>query len=201
MPKLSVQSIFGPKSRPALDMSKTRWDRDRFGYHNPRPKVYDMVATYRADVIRNSATHWDDRFFMASPKDSLTSRTQGITLSYEDQHDELLQGPRPELLRHAESLLSSTKSVELYCEPVIVEEDCAGQDPEVTSSGDDHGSELEINHPQHDAGNVQPETVCNVPPQTRSRTRLASYRYPSPYCPWPALRLLRCPDASWGGPW
>ena len=183
MPKLSVQSIFGPKSRPALDTSKTRWDTDRFGHRNPRPKVHDMDATYRADAIRNSATHWDDRFFMASPKDSLTSRTQGITLSDEDQHDELLQGPRPELLRHAESLLSSTKSVELYCEPVIVEEDCAEQVPAATSSGDDHGSEPEINHPQHDARNVQPETVCNVPPQTRSRTRRATFRYPSPVFP------------------
>jgi hypothetical protein len=38
MPKLSVQSIFGPKSCPALDTSKTRWDKDRFGYHNQRPK-------------------------------------------------------------------------------------------------------------------------------------------------------------------
>jgi hypothetical protein len=183
MPKLSVQNIFGPKSCPALDTSKTRWDRDRFGYRNPRPKIYDEDATYRADAIRNSANYWDDRFSMASPKDSLTSRTQGITLSDEDQHDELLQGPRPELLRHAESLLSSTKSVELYCEPVIVEEDCAEQVPEATSSGDDHGSEPEINHPQHDARNVQPETVCNVPPQTRSRTRRATFRYPSPVFP------------------
>ena len=33
------------------------------------------------------------------------------------------------------------------------------------------------------AWNVQPEPVCNVPPQTRSRTRRAPYRYPSPYCP------------------
>jgi hypothetical protein len=132
-----VQHIFGPNSRPALDKSKTRWDKDCFGYHNPRPSIYDMDATYRADAIRNSGNYWADRFSMASPKDSLTSRTQGITLSDEDQHDELLQGPRPELLRHAESLLSSTKSVELYCEPVIVEEDCAGQDPEVMSSGDE----------------------------------------------------------------
>ena len=94
MPKLSVQSIFGPKSRPVLDTSKTRWDKDHFGYHNPRPQIYDEDATYRANAIRNSANYWDDRFSMASPKDSLTSRTQGITLSDEDQHDELLQGPR-----------------------------------------------------------------------------------------------------------
>ncbi len=121
---------------------------------------------------------------MASPKDSLTFRTQEITLSDKDQRVELLQGPRPELLRHAESLPSNNKSVALYeREPVIVEEDRAEQFPEATSSEDDHGLELEIGHPPHDAGNVQPETVCNVPPQTRSRTRLASYRYPSPYCP------------------
>jgi hypothetical protein len=184
MPQLSVQSIFGPNSRPALDTSKTRWDKDRFGYHNQRPRIYDEVATYRANAIRNSANYWDDRFSMESPKDSLTSRTQGITLSDDDQHYELLHSPPPELLRHADFLLSNTKSMALYeREPVIVEEDCAGQVPEATSSGADLGSELEIDHPPRDAGNVQPETVCNVPPQTRSRTRMASYRHPSPFCP------------------
>ncbi len=184
IPQLSVQSIFGPNSRLALDTSKTRWDKDRFGYHNQRPRIYDEVATYSANAIRNSANYWDNRFSMAFPKDSLTSRTQGITLSDEDQHDELLQGPPPELLRHVESLLSNNKNMALYeREPVIVEEDRAGQVPEATSSGDDLGSELEIDHPPRDAGNVQPEIVCNVAPQTRSRTRLASYRYPSPFCP------------------
>jgi hypothetical protein len=51
------------------------------------------------------------------------------------------------------------------------------------STEDNHCVELEIDHPPRDAGNVQPEPVRNFPPQTRSRTRLASYRYPSPYCP------------------
>ena len=32
MPQFSVQSIFGLNSGPALDTSKTRWDKDRFGY-------------------------------------------------------------------------------------------------------------------------------------------------------------------------
>ena len=45
-----------------------------------------------------------------------------------------------------------------------------------------------LKYPKISAGansqmNVQPEPVCKGPPQTRSRTRLASYRYPSPYCP------------------
>ena len=93
MPKLSVQTIFGPKSCPALDTSKTRWDKDCFGYHNQRPKIYDEDATYSADAISNSVNHWDDRSIVASPKDSLTSRTQGTTLSDEDQHEKLLQGP------------------------------------------------------------------------------------------------------------
>ncbi len=74
----------------------------------------------------------------------------------------------------AESLLKNTKSMALIYKPVNEEEDCAGQDPKVTSSGDDHGSELEINHPQHDAGNVQPETVSNVPPKPAAGP--ASYR-------------------------
>ena len=87
MPKLSVQSIFGPKSRPALDTSKTRWDTDRFGHRNPRPKVHDMDATYRADAIRNSATHWDDRFFHGV--------SQGFTdLSYPGNHPELRRPAR-----------------------------------------------------------------------------------------------------------
>jgi len=185
MPKLSVQSIFGPKSRPALDKSKTRWDKDCFGYHNPRPRNFDEAAVYSVNAIQSSVNHWDDRSTMASPKDSLTIRTQEISLSDEDRRDERLRAPpRAELLHHAESLLSNNKSVVLYeREPVIVEEDRAEQIPEVMSTEDNHGLELEIDHPPRDAGNVQPEPVCNVPPQTRSRTRLASYRYPSPYCP------------------
>jgi hypothetical protein len=183
MPKLSVQSIFGPKSRPALDTSKTRWDTDRFGHRNPRPKVHDMDATYRADAIRNSVNHWDGRSIVASPKDSLTSRTQGITLSDDDQQEVYINRPRREMLRYAESLLSTNKSLALIHEPVMEEEDCAGQVPGATSSDDDRGSELEINHPQVDARNVQPEPVCNEHRQTRSRTRLATYRYPSPVLP------------------
>ena len=185
MPKLSVQSIFGPKSRPALDKSKTRWDKDCFGYHNQRPRNFDEAAVYRVNAIQSSVNHWDDSSTMASPKDSLTIRTQEISLSDEDQRDERLRAPpRAELLHHAESLPSSTKSVVLYeREPVIVEEDRAEQIPEVMSTEDNHGLELEIDHPPRDAGNVQPESVCNVPPQTRIRTRSASLRYPSPGFP------------------
>ena len=111
MPKLSVQSIFGPKSRPALDKSKTRWDKDRFGYHNTRPRIFDEAAVYRVNAIQSSVNHWDDRSTMASPKDSLTTRTQEISRSDEDQCDERLRAPRAELLRQAESLLSNNKSV------------------------------------------------------------------------------------------
>jgi hypothetical protein len=88
MPKLSVQSIFGPKSSPALDTPKTRWDNDRFDYHIQRPRIFDEAAAYRANAIKSSANYWDDRFTMASPKASLTFRTQEISLSDEDQRDE-----------------------------------------------------------------------------------------------------------------
>jgi hypothetical protein len=64
------------------------------------------------------------------------------------------------------------------------EDDLAEHFPEVTSiETDNHGLELENDHPPDDAGNVQPEPVCNGPLQTRSRTRSASYRYPSPGFP------------------
>ena len=167
LPKLSVRSIFGPNSRPALDTSKTRWDKDRLGFHNPKPKIYDEASLYRANAIRQSANFWDGRSLVASPKDSLTFRTQEISLSDEDRRDERLRAPpRAELLHHAESLPSSTKSVVLYeREPVIVEEDRAEQIPEVMSTEDNHGLELEIDHPPRDARNVQPEPVCNVPPK------------------------------------
>jgi hypothetical protein len=184
LPKLSVRSIFGPNSCPALDTSKTRWDKDRLGFHNPKPKIYDEASLYRANAIRQSANFWDGRSLVASPKDSLTFRTQEIRLSDEDQRDELLQGPRPELLRHAESLLSTNKGLALHDrEPGIEEEDRDEQFPEAMSSEDGNGLELETDHPPHDPGNVQPEPVGKVPPQTRSRTRLALYRYPPPYCP------------------
>ena len=149
------------------------------------PGIFDEDAVYRVNAIQSSVNHWDDRSTMASPKDSLTIRTKEISLSDEDRRDERLRSPpRAELLHHAESLLSSTKSVMLYeREPVIVEEDRAEQIPEVMSTEDNHGLELEIDHPPRDAGNVQPEPVCNVPPQTRIRTRSASLRYPSPGFP------------------
>ncbi len=90
---------------------------------------------------------------MASPKDSLTFRTQGIRLSDEDQHDEPLQGPRPELLRHAESLLSDNKGMALHDrEPDIEEEDRDEQFPEAMSSEDGNGLELEPDHPPLDDG-------------------------------------------------
>ncbi len=76
MPKLSVQSIFGPESRPALDKSKIRWDKNCFGYHNPRPRIFDEAAVYCVNAIKSSVNYWDYRFSMASPKDSLTTRTQ-----------------------------------------------------------------------------------------------------------------------------
>jgi hypothetical protein len=82
-------------------------------------------------------------------------------------------------------LLSTNKSVVLCeSEPDIVEEDRAEHFPEVMSIvTDNHGLELENDHPPYDAGNVQSEPVCNEPPQTRTRTRSASYRYPSPNFP------------------
>ncbi len=92
---------------------------------------------------------------MASPKDSLTFRTQEISLRDEDQRDELLQGPRPELLRHAESLLSNNKSVALSeREPVIVEEDRAEHIPEAKTTT--AWSLLENDHPPRDAGEDGP---------------------------------------------
>jgi hypothetical protein len=69
MPKFSVQSIFGPNSRPALDISKTRWDKDRFGYHNQRPRIVDEAAVYSVNAIQSSVNYWDDRSTMSSPND------------------------------------------------------------------------------------------------------------------------------------
>ena len=66
--------VFGPNSRPALDQSKTRWDKDRFGRHNPRPKIYDQDAAHRVKAIQGAANSCDDHRFPMSSKDSLTQR-------------------------------------------------------------------------------------------------------------------------------
>ena len=42
---------------------------DRFGHHNPRPKVYDMDATYRAEAIRNSVNHNENYNFLQFSQD------------------------------------------------------------------------------------------------------------------------------------
>ncbi len=116
---------------------------------------------------------------------SLALCTQAITQSDDDQREERLSVKKTELIRHAESLLSTNKTVVLCeSEPDIVEEDWAEHFPEVMSiATDNHGLELENDHPPHDAGNVQPEPVCNGPPQTRSRIRSALHRCPSPEFP------------------
>ena len=80
MTKLSVQNIFGPKSRPALDKSKTRRDIDYFGYHNLRSEA----AVYRVKEIKSLVNYWDDDRFMTSLKNSLALRAQAISLSNDD---------------------------------------------------------------------------------------------------------------------
>ena len=182
MPKLSV-NVFGPNSRSALDQSKTRWDKDRFGRHNQRPKIYDQDAVYRVKAIQGAANSWDDDQLSMSSKNSPTQRAQETTLSDVDQLDERIRIRKEELVRHAESLLSITKSLDLYkSEPDINEEDDRTvQFPEVMSTDEnDHGRELENDPPPDDAGNVQAEPVRNEPPQTRTKTRKASRRYPEP---------------------
>jgi hypothetical protein len=101
-------------------------------------------------------------------------------LSDVDQVDERIRIRKEELVRHAESLLSITKSLDLYkCEPDIKkEDDRTVQFPEVMSTDEnDHCRELENDPPPDDAGNVQAEPVRNEPPQIRTKTRKASRRY------------------------
>ncbi len=47
---------------------------------------------------------------------------------------------------------------------------------------EDHGQELENDHPPNDVGNVLPEPMSSGPPQTRSWTRKSPFNYPSAYC-------------------
>jgi hypothetical protein len=185
MQKLSVQSIFGPKSRPALDKSKTRWGKDCFGYHKQRPSIIDEAAVYRVKEIQSSVNYWDyDRYSSVSPKNSLGACTQEVSLSDDDQREERLRAQKAELIRHAESLLSTNKSVVLCeSEPDIVEEDQAEHFPEVTSiAKDNHGLELENDHPPRDAGNV-PSLCATYPPKPaagpavrRTATLLLNFR-------------------------
>ena len=174
--------VFGPNPRTYLARSKSTWDINRCGHYIPRP----MDAVQRAKTIDRPVNNWDDdRYSSAFPKNSLATVTQAISLSDDDQREERLRVQKTELIRHAESLLSTNKSVVL-CEgePEIVEEDRAEHFPEVKSiATDNHGLKLENDHLPHDAGNVQPEPVCNGPPQTRSRTRSALYRCRPPEFP------------------
>ena len=86
------------------------------------------------------------------------------------------------MVRHAEFLLSTTESVVLCeSESDIEEDDRTVRFPEVMPTDEnDHGRELENDHPPDDAGNVQADPVRNDPHQTRTTTRHASRRYPEP---------------------
>ena len=98
-----------------------------------------------------------------SLKNLLALHTQAISLSDDDLRDEQLHVQKAEPIHHARSLLSTNKSVVLReSEPDIEEEDRAEHFPEVKSiAKDNHGLELENDHPPHDAGNVRPEPVCS----------------------------------------
>ena len=90
---------------------------------------------YRVKEIQSSGNYWDyDRYSFVSPKNSLGACTQEVSLSDDDQREDRLKIYKSELARHAESLLSTNKSVVLCeSEPDIVEEDRAEHFPEVTS--------------------------------------------------------------------
>jgi len=139
-------------------------------------------VAYQVKAIQGAANSWDDEQFSTSSKNSLTQSAQETTLSDVDQLDERIRIRKEELVLHAEFLLSTTKSVVLReSEPDIEEDDRTVRFPEVMSTDEnDHGRELENDHPPDDAGNVQAEPVRNDPHQTRTKTRNASRRYPEP---------------------
>ena len=67
---------------------------------------------YRVKEIQSSVNYWEyDRYSSVSLKNSLAMRVQEISLSDDDQREERLNLYKSELVRHAESLLSTTKSV------------------------------------------------------------------------------------------
>jgi hypothetical protein len=187
LPKLTVQSIYGANSRRDVVLSKSSWDRDRFGSYNPRPRSYEDDFA-RAKNIYDTANYWeDDRFSTTSSKNSLLTRTQGMSLGDEAQYAKKLEvvrrsTPSP----HSELLLSDyRKHLEHY------ESDQDNDDDDRVEyiheakymETEDLGQELNYARSPIIVKDDVLDPVYNGPPRTRHMTRLNSYVYPSPVIP------------------
>jgi hypothetical protein len=74
LPKLTVQSIFGPNSRNGS--SRSVWDEDRIGYARPSPRLNEGDLT-ELNALYSSPKYWEnDKSSSTSSKTSLTTRTQ-----------------------------------------------------------------------------------------------------------------------------
>ena len=104
LPKLTVQSIYGPNSRRDVVNTKSSWDCDRFGFYNPRPRSYEEDIAY-AKRMYDPVISWDDdRCSTASSKSSLAARAQCMSLGDEAQTAKKLELSRYSPSPHSEQL-------------------------------------------------------------------------------------------------
>ena len=116
LPKLTVQSIYGPNSRRDVVNTKSSWDCDRFGFYNPRPRSYEEDIAY-AKRMYDLVIPWDDdRCSTASSKSSLAARAQCMSLGDEAQTAKKLELSRYSPSPHSEQLLSEYRKHLEHCE-------------------------------------------------------------------------------------
>ena len=187
MPKLTIESIYGPKSRIDLTRPKSQWDMDRFGYYNPRPDIYEEDFS-KAKLIHNDVNAWDDdRVSTASSKTSLSTSTQFLSLGDKDQYAKMLEVKKQPLKSpHADRLLEDyRKNVEhIEIDQATMDDDCVEYIPESKSKEEeDYGQELDDDHPPTDDTAAVLKQVFSGRPRTRHVTRMESFTYPKSVIP------------------
>jgi hypothetical protein len=177
LPKLTVQSIFGPNSRTGS--SRSVWDEDRIGYARPSPRSNEVDLT-KFNALYSSPKYWeDDKASSTSSKTSLNTRTQYMEIS-EEQYRE-----KPIVLHkirdsspYAERLLAD------YHKHLAQDDDCdyiyEANHPDNLR---DHQKDAEDDLAPQDAPVTTSDTGRFGPRLTRQTLRMASYNYPSPRCP------------------
>jgi hypothetical protein len=167
--------------------TKSSWDKDRFGFFNPRPPVFEEAIEHAKSIYDQMNPYDDDRSSTTSSKNSLVTRTQHMLLDEIAQHEKKLQLVcRPTTSPYTESLLADYHKHLLNYESDQDngDDDCVEYIPEPKSSGtQDLETETDSSHALDVAKADVHDHVPSGHRQTRSKTRLASYNYPIPFIP------------------
>ena len=173
-PKLSIEQMFGRKSRTNLEPIKPMRDEDRINFSLPRHR-FNEEGLLKLKAVHDSTNYWkNDKVSSTSSKSSMTSQTRLMDIREEsDLHVEpLVFKKSTKVSPYAECLLADYhKQLEHHDSDCIMENE--GTKPPYTAEK----TILDLR-----PSNVQepvPEPSRFGPYRTRQAARMESYNYPA----------------------